>query len=195
MFPEHSVSINTNQNYSRYMHSIAKLLKRSLRFHHSCRGALRNASQALGCHVLRCCTSGSPPWIAAYHGHLLRGTPPTDNLLAREGQILSGILFFWHPTSLCCPNSIRTAIMEIERGKKETPAILSLSPITVLFSISSSVLRMKGTGSWGHCLVMAADIPGPAPADTSLLHFWARIDRQTEVPSEVQSAGQETDHQ
>lgn len=53
------------------------------------------------------------------------------------------------------------------------------------------MFKVKRKGSWGHCLVVVADVPGPALADTPLLHFLAPV----EFPPEAQSAGQETDHQ
>ena len=81
LFPGRSVSININQNHSRYMNAIAKLLKRSLRYHHSCRGALSDTSQTPSCHV-----HGLLPTV---------GTTPRNSPSTREGQIfLSGILFW-----------------------------------------------------------------------------------------------------
>ena len=79
LFPGCSVSINMHQNYSRHMKATAKLLKRSLRYHHSCKGSLSDASQTPSYHYMDCCPPLAPP-------------PRTPSMY--ESQIfLSGILF------------------------------------------------------------------------------------------------------
>lgn len=113
-----------------------------------------------------------PPWHSTHRPDPCRG----------ELTLLIRHFNFWHPTFLCCPNTIRTAITEIKEGggRGETPAILPHSRINMVHSpFPAPVSQMKRTGLWGHRLVLAADIPGPALANALRLHFLAPMDRWT----------------
>ena len=126
LFPGCSVSISMHQNYSRHMKATAKLLKRSLRYHHSCKVSLSNASQTPGYHYMDCCPPLAPP--------------PQNSIHVWEPNLLIRHFIFGHPTFLYCANTIVTAVMENEMGgrKPHSNAVTFLCQ-HVKFSISSSV--------------------------------------------------------
>lgn len=183
MFPGHSVSMNANQNYSRYMSPVPH-------------GALGNASQALGCRIFQCQVNRSPPWLAGRHEPLLRGT----SLQAKAKSSYQAFYFLAPNFFFCCPSSIRIATMEIEKEKKRNTSHPVTSPDhRVKFSTSRAVLKMKmkrhvgtlsddGSRHPRTCPSTCSRHPRTCPGQHPTLTF-PGTDGQIEVPSEVQSSG------
>lgn len=129
---------------------------------------------------------------AARHGHLLPGAPPTDQILTDEGQIfLSGILFFWHQTILCCPNTIGTTEWKW-RGveKRNTSHPITLPHINVLKFPFPARVPDEENRPVGTVLGGQSRHPRACPGQHPILTFPGTNGQIDALP-----AGQETDHQ